>query len=397
MCSIGWRAMGSSKSPRPSRPSIPDRVRLRVWVAAAGRCTFCNRLVLENEDLGEPVPIGELAHNIGWGERSPRGGAEDDTEAEDNLLLVCRSCHRPVDDGGVVGRYTVDELRTRKRQHEERIRMLTEIGADRGAFVVRMVGAVRPTAPELTRDTVLSAATAAGIYPHKLPGSHWQDIDLDLRGDGELQGPDDFLRSVPRIADLTARVHDGVRREAIERVAVFAIARIPLLVELGARLDDKLQTLVFHRHRRDDGNAWTWPTDPGEPVTFHIVQHAAGDDGSVALVVSLSGTIALDELPSDIRSSFTIYEIRPGAPHVPDPTLVRSPQTVTNFEMTARSFLARIESDHGKLECVSLFASVGVAPAVTLGRVLMPQLSPAWRVFDRDHERHFFEALEVRP
>ena len=387
--------MGRAKS---SRPAIPDRVRLRVWVAAAGRCTFCNRFVLENEDLGEPVPIGELAHNVGWGEQSPRAaGNVYDTETEDNLLLACRDCHKPVDDGGVVGRYTVDELRKRKREHEERIRMLTEIGADRAAFVVRMVGSVRPTAPELTRETVLSAATAAGIYPHKLPGSHWQDIDLDLRGDGELTGPDDFLRCIPRIAELAARVHDGVRRDAIERVAVFAIARIPLLIELGARLDDKLQTVVFQRHRRDDGNAWTWPADPSEPIDFDVLRRSEGEVDRVALTVSLSGTIALDELPEDVQASHTIYEIRPASPHAPDPTLMRSPQTLANFEATARRFLATIESDHGKVPHVSLFASVGVAPAVTLGRVLMPQLSPAWRVFDRDHERRFFEALEVRP
>jgi hypothetical protein len=34
---------------------------------------------------------------------------------------------------------------------------------------------------------------------------------------------------------------------------------------------------------------------------------------------------------------------------------------------------------------------------VTLGRVLMPKLSPAWAVFDRDERGQFFEALEVQP
>lgn len=380
------------------RPQISDRVRLRVWVAAAGRCTFCNRFVLKNEDLGEPVPVGELAHNVGWSDGSPRGDSGgDDREAEENLLLVCRTCHRPVDDDGVVGRYTVEELRKRKHEHEQRIRRLTAIGADRAAFVVRMVGAVRPTPPELTRDTVLSAATEAGIYPHTLPTSHWQDIDLDLRDDGELESRAGFERCLPRIADLVARVHDGVRREAIERVAVFAIARIPLLIELGARLDDKLQTLVFHRHRRDDGNAWTWPADPGPPIEFEVAQLCANDPGLVALIVSLSGTIRLDELPEEIQMSHTIYELRPAPSQIPDPMLVRSPRTLENFEATARRFLAMIERDHGKVERVCLFPSLGVAPAVTLGRVLMPQLSPAWLVFDRDEDRGFFEALEVQP
>lgn len=388
-----------SESPS-SRPSIPVGVRVAVWAAAAGRCTFCNRWVLEDEALGEPVPIGELAHNVGWSENSPRGAAElegPERQAAENLLLVCRSCHKPVDDGGVAGRYTIDELTRRKQEHEERIRMLTAIGVDRAAFVVRMVGAVRPTPPELTRDSVLSAATAAGIYPQKLPTSHWRDVDLDLRADGEQACREDFERCVPRIRNLIARVHEGVRVEAIERVAVFAIARIPLLIELGARLDDKLQTLVFHRHRRDDRNAWRWPDEPEAPAEFEIRPIRNGDGSRVALLVCLSGTIHVDELPDEIAASHAIYGLFPAPPSEPDPTLIRSPQTLANFESTARQFLARLEADHGKLSRVSLFPSVGVAPAITLGRVLMPQLSPSWLVFDRDAQGQFFEALEVKP
>ena len=57
------------------RPHLNPRTEIAVWAAAAGRCTFCNRLVTENEDLGLIVPIGELAHNIGWSKGSPRGNS----------------------------------------------------------------------------------------------------------------------------------------------------------------------------------------------------------------------------------------------------------------------------------------------------------------------------------
>src|SRR5437868_4327286 len=98
------------KSTSPRRPQPSERTKLLVWSRAAGRCAFCNRLVTENEDLGEAVPIGELAHNVGWSPASPRGTSALDSEqrrSADNLLLLCRNCHRPVDDGGVVGRFTV--------------------------------------------------------------------------------------------------------------------------------------------------------------------------------------------------------------------------------------------------------------------------------------------------
>jgi hypothetical protein len=387
-------------SDRRSRPTISDRTRCAVWAAAAGRCTFCNRYLLENEDLGEPVPIGELAHNVGWSEDSPRGESDIDVgqrEAAENLLLVCRNCHKPLDDGGVVGRYTVDELVKRKRQHEERIRFLSEIGADRAAYIVRVVGHVRGVPPELSRNTVLSAATAAGIYPKRLNGSHWEDVDLDLRSHGEPNSREDLERCLPATDDLVARVHDGVRREAIERVAIFAFARIPVLIYLGARLDDKLSTLVFQRQRQDDANAWRWPDEPSDPAEFDLTLLQEGADlASVALIVCLSGTIAVEELPEGIRSSHYIYCISPTCPAETGPTLIRSPRCLANFEATMRRFLARVEADHGKIPQVSLFAAVPLSAAVTIGRVLMPHISPAWLVFDRDQHRHFFLALEVK-
>ena len=177
--SDGLLTKGPQKRKQPA-----DRAVYRVWGAAAGRCTLCNESVLENEQLGEPIPIGELAHNIGATQSSPRGAVDvggDERAAAENLILVCRNCHKPIDDGGAIGRYTVEQLRQRKREHEERIRELTKIGADRKATVLRVVGAIRGVPSELTRDTVLAAATAAGLYPQRLPGAYWHVTEADLR------------------------------------------------------------------------------------------------------------------------------------------------------------------------------------------------------------------------
>lgn len=53
---------------------------------------------------------------------------------------------------------------------------------------------------------------------------------------------------------------DGVRLNSTSRIAVFGFARIPLLVHLGARLNDKVNALIFQRQRGDATNAWRWPT-----------------------------------------------------------------------------------------------------------------------------------------
>lgn len=389
-----------ASGPSASRPHISERTKQLVWASAAGRCTFCNCLVTESENLGEPVPIGELAHDVGWGEGSPRGDSDldaDQRRAAENLLLTCRNCHKPIDDGGAIGRYTIDELLRRKYEHERRIRHLTAIGADRAAHIVRLVGHVRGVAPALTRETVLTASTAAGLYPQSLPTAHWEDVDLDLRPLGDINTPAEFEACLPAIRTLAARVIDGVRREGVDRLAIFAFARIPLLVFLGAQLDDKVQTLIFQRHRVDNDNAWRWPEHPGDPVKFDMTLALAGSDTTrVALVVCLSGTVRLDELPAEVLESHFVYLLAPRPPVEPGPTLVARPETLANLETALRQFLAHVEAAHGKVPSVFLFPAIPISAAITIGRVLMPHVSPSWRVFDRDPSAQFFEALEVR-
>jgi hypothetical protein len=384
---------------KETRPEPSERTRLQVWAAAAGRCTFCNRLVTENDDLGLDVPIGELAHNVGWSETSPRGQSELDKDARraaDNLLLLCRNCHKPADDGGVVGLYTVEELTKRKHEHESRVRLLTDIGAGRSAVVVRVVGAIRGVNPHLDYDAVLEATTGVGLFPQQLPGVHRNELEADLRSIAEASSPEYFETCGRQIDVLAERLSDGVRRDEIRRLAVFGFARIPLLIHLGARLDDKVPAVVFQRQRVDTANAWRWPEVPGQPAGFDLVKRQEGRSDTLALVVNLSGSIGLDELPVDVAAHSTIYELLPTEPAQSGPGVIQSLADLAAFEAAARRFLAVVERDHGKPQRVALFVAVPVSAAVTLGRVLMPNVSPAWAVHDRDQNGHFFLSMEVR-
>ncbi|MEZ5219682.1 MAG: SAVED domain-containing protein, partial [Ilumatobacteraceae bacterium] len=178
-------------------------------------------------------------------------------------------------------------------------------------------------------------------------------------------------------------------------LAVFGFARIPLLIHLGARLDDKVPAYVFQRQRTDSSNAWRWPDTAGQPPAFEHERLREGS-GAVVLIVNLSGSIGPDELPADVLGDSTIYALRPAVPARSGPGVIDSPEALAAFDAAARRFLADVERLHGKPERIALFAAVPVAAAVTLGRVLMPNVSPAWTVYDRDQHGKFFLSLEVR-
>ncbi len=380
------------------RPHLNPRIEIAVWAAAAGRCTFCNRLVTENEDTGIIVPIGELAHNIGWGAGSPRGNSSKNAAERsraDNLLLLCRNCHKPVDDKGVIGCYSIEVLQRFKQEHEARIRFLTEIGADRKALVIRLVGPVRGTSPELTYDTVLAATTAAGIFPATLPHAYRNAIEIDLREYDEGT-PETFQASITKINEYIARVNEGIKRDQISRLAVFAFARIPLLVYLGAKLDDKVPMLIFQRQRVDNENAWRWPFNPPDPPLFTFEKIKEADSSRVALILSISGTVHLGDLPHSIEETYTIYELMPVPPAVSGPSVIASPAAWANFEQTVRRFLAHVEKEHGKIAEIAVFPAIPISCAITLGRALMPHVSPSLVLFERNEQNEFFRALEVK-
>lgn len=382
------------------RPKIPVEEALPVWVAAAGRCTFCNAYVLESEPLGIPVLIAELAHIVGWSPTSPRGDDPlplEDRQKAENLMLACRNCHKPIDQKSVLDLYTVEQLRQRKREHETRMKLLTDLSPDRQAFVIRVVSKIRGTDPELSRATVLDAVTQAGYYPQMLPASHWQGVEADLRPLGDLDAPEDYERCLPQLEALATRVGDGVAGNDVGRLAVFAFARIPVLIALGAALDDKIETLIFQRHRASGVNAWKWPQNPAPVPTFSAEVLRTGSRDMVALVLNLSGHIGAEDLPEEILETHTVYVIQPVNREDVGVGVIDGPDALTAFEGTVRRFMGMVEREHGRLDHVALFPAVGVASAVVLGQVLMPDVSPAWHVYDRKADGGtFYKALEVR-
>src|SRR6266540_5200521 len=163
--------MTVSRNTRISRRKIPESERLLVWVRSGGRCAICNRYLLESGVAYREVRLAELAHLVGQKPTpgSPRGQSPLGLEARDkadNILLLCANDHDEIDHPELVDLFTVDLLRQIKQRHEDRIRHVTNLGADSTTVVVRAVGTVRGAAVEVPRSVTAAAVIAsAGRFP----------------------------------------------------------------------------------------------------------------------------------------------------------------------------------------------------------------------------------------
>ncbi len=375
--------------------------RRKLWVRSGGRCALCKRYLLEGDLTFVERSLGEGAHIVGQqvSAGSPRGMdplPEADRDLASNIILACSSCHTEIDKTGVDAVMTVEKLREIKQAHEAHIRHVTCLDAQARTAVLRVQGAVRGAVPQFSRAQAASAVIESeSRFPLFLPAFDQQGIEIDLRGiDGEEDGSLEYYRQAAGKIDrfVHDRLLDAVREGALDHLSVFAIARLPLLVLLGARLDDTLATDVYQRHRSSEG--WAWPSG-ASPVDFGfaVVTGTLAGAQHIAVITNLSGTTSAAELP-DAASIDAVVVIAP-LDHVSGEDVVSSRHTLANFEACVRGVFDAIEAQSKHARGVHLFGGLPVAAAVSLGRALKaPDLRAPVTLYDRD-ATGYYPVLEV--
>ena len=102
--------------------SISKKDIKRLWGKAGGRCSKCNIDLFIELEKDEEVNIGEMAHVIAKKKNGPRGSkgiVEDGRNSYSNLILLCRNCHKEIDESP--DNYSVEEIKQLKKQHEKKV------------------------------------------------------------------------------------------------------------------------------------------------------------------------------------------------------------------------------------------------------------------------------------
>ncbi len=125
---------------------------------------------------------------------------------------------------------------------------------------------------------------------------------------GSREYDDACRESIDRVFDrqVAPAVEDG----SLRHVSVFALARWPSLVHLGARLGDKLDVDIYQRHRSTE--SWAWPDDPAEHRFSVEVVAEGSPDSDTVLVLSMSAAVHTHEVPRTLENC-RIYRITPMA------------------------------------------------------------------------------------
>jgi hypothetical protein len=359
--------------------------KLRLWVAAGGRCAFCGRYLLENEETGDPVRIGEMAHIVGRSThpRSPRGKDSlpvSERNKARNLILACPSDHTTIDKTTGQRIRKTEDLRRLKAEHEGAVKALTALTRDRETTVLRVAGSIRGHTPSISKAIIHDAVHADLRFPQYRLGAVGADVEIELVSNLDEGDADYFERTDEAIARRVSQIAEQIARGEISHISLFAFARIPVLVQLGHHLDDKWPVEVhqFDRMR----NSWSW--DDNAPTISFEVRRLAGPAGepNVTLILSLSGHVDHDALPMPLKEQ-AIYEMKP-VQASPSVNVFRTRDTLTMFVDAYLAFLAQVERDHPSARTIDVVPSIGLSGAVELGRRRTRSKHPALHVWDQD-------------
>ncbi|MCY4622406.1 MAG: SAVED domain-containing protein [bacterium] len=371
----------------------------QLLVHSGGRCALCYSELLTSAFTQQPVYLGERAHIVGRSTStgSPRGEHElpiDLRDDPENLLLLCRSCHREIDTPPNIGTFTVERLREAKQRHENRIAQILSVPPGQDTTVLRMQGTIGNSNVALDRSVAASAVLAQGRCA-RFPLSHdGAGIEIDLR---RVPSPDigsrdyyDACReSIDRVFDrqVAPAVEDGTLRH----VSVFALARWPSLVHLGARLGDKLDVDIYQRHRASE--SWAWPDDPSEQQFSVKIVIEGAPDGDVVLVLSMSAAVHTHEVPKALKNC-RLYRITPADGCAPHLDVVDSQAALKSAERALRDVLADIEQHCKPARRLHVLGAAPLSVFVTLGRVANREIHPQLILYDRVNDQ-YLPVMEV--
>lgn len=362
-----------------NRGDTRPTTKMIAWGRAAGRCQFPNC----NKRLDQDLISGNLsanrayvAHIVAAAPNGVRGDPVSSTRYADdpnNLMLLCDVHHREIDDPKKADVYTVDVLRDMKRRHEERIDRLLSIRSAKASTILQVSSPIGDNETAVVFDDCADAVAVQSALANRHP------IEFKLRGMRHKDSdPDYYTTEIGKLrqkfdSDIRWRFEDG----SIAHLSVFALAPIPILIELGRLISDISDATIFMRHREPEPR-WMWPND-GQQLQFDLGRPKTRHH-KVALKLSVSADIADQRVIAAIGPDVSIWEIRSSEVGT---SVLRNQADLSQFRILAGRTLDLIKEQHGQQVELSIFPAIPTAIAVDFGRIWQPKSHPSFSIYDQ--------------
>lgn len=362
---------------------IPEKIKVRLWGRAAGRCQYdgCNTPLWLDTLTKVEFNVAYIAHIIADKPDGPRGDPELSEKLKDdiaNLMLMCDQHHRLIDREDVQG-HPVSRLQDMKKRHETRMEIVTSLHEEKESHLLLYGANVGE------HHTPLNWKKAAqAMLPNRYPADSFA-IELSIKNSSFQDHEERFweMEKENLKRQFVEKLKPKFASDEIKHLSVFALAPQPLLIEMGRLLSDIPDAEVYQLHREPPD--WKWQPHP-DRFKF-IISKPEVRKGLVALNLSLSATIDNSRILSLLGKDTSIWTLTIDSPNN---DFLKSREQLRMFRETFRKLLNEMKSYHGQNENIHLFPAVPCSVAVEIGRVWMPKADLSMRIYDQNHKTNGF-------
>lgn len=362
---------------------IPEKVKIRLWGKASGRCQYegCNKPLWLDALTKSEFNVAYIAHIIADSPDGPRGDPELSIKLcadISNLMLMCDEHHRLIDREDVNGHPT-ERLLEMKRKHEERIDLVTSLCEDKQSHVI-LYGANIGQHHVLVSWEKAFKAMLPNWYPAQKPA-----IELSLKNSAFHDDESSYwlIEREQLRRQFSEAVKPLLAKGQIQHLSIFALAPQPLLIELGRLLSDIPAAEVYQLHREPPD--WIWQENQSE-FEF-IISEPTRQYTQVALNLSLSASIDNTRITNILGEEVSIWTLT-----IKDPNndFLKSREQLSLFRRTFSKLLDQIKLRHGQGVVLNLFPAVPVSVAVEIGRIRMPKADLSINIYDQNNKNNGF-------
>lgn len=370
---------------------IPEKTKIILWGLAAGRCQYegCNEKLFEDPLTKAIFNQSYIAHIIADTPGGPRGDEILSAKLRKdltNLMLLCDRHHRLIDVEDEVG-HSVNRLVLMKRNHEDRIRLLTAINDEKRSNIVLFGANIG------MHDSSLTLKCAQeGIVPFRYPAEA-ECIELSLKNSSPRDHTPEFWKTEKaNLEALFERKITQLRAERpIKHYSIFGLAPQPLLILLGTLFGDIYPADVYQRKKEPEAT-WAWLEDDPAELQYQINPPEKKTD-CVALKFSLSAPVSDTRVTKVLGVDCSIWELTVMRPNN---DLIRKRDHLSKFRTVVRSLLDQIKLEHGEHVKIHVFPAMPLSTSIELGRVWNPKSQLPLVLYDQNSKTGGFgRAFEI--
>jgi hypothetical protein len=364
---------------------IGQSVQRMLWAQSGGFCQFdaCELSLIEHHVTKHQGNFADKAHIVAFREGGSRSDPTVDSEyihSLENLMLLCKGCHKLIDDNGEL--YPRGTLEVMKAERIDLVRTaITNRAAELRTHIIAFEAPIGGRSVVVADHEMMVAIRPRNAY-------RAQPIRILVNNLAALGETPAFYQAASEMIEkqITSYMANGGSLSAASHISVFAIGPIPLLVQLGAGLPDKIPIQIHHK--RNNPATWVWNIE-GETLRFGFREVRRGKQGeSVVLALSISGAVPVDNLDATFGEGSSIYELHlVGQP--PARTAMQKQDDLEAFKHAYASALGKIAEVHGVSTSINLLPAVPAAVAVACGLMRHPKAHGPLIVHDlRDGAYH---------